>query len=785
VSEQQRTAIQAMGTLTPQTLKESLEEARTRQVSPWDVLIGEKRVSEEAVATTFAQWFKLPHVRLASVSITPEATKALSEALARKYICLPLHVEGRSLLLALANPCDYAAIQAVEFASGLTVRPVVASRTEILDGIDAHYGTAGRAHAFVGQVPDATDFYILTPDGDDLESDTRDTQNAAESPPVVKMCNIILRDAIKAHASDIHLEPGLHDVQVRLRVDGVLRHYMHVPKWLQQAVVSRLKILAKLDIAERRRPQDGRIKVQCQGQPIDIRVSTLPTHFGEKVVMRLLGSAHIPTLQEMGFSEVQGAVVEQALSQPQGMLLVTGPTGAGKSTTLYSLITKRQSVQVNIVTVEDPIEYQVPGINQVQVNTKAGLTFASVLRSILRQDPDVILLGEIRDLATAEIAFQAAMTGHLVLSTLHTNSAVATITRLLDLGVDPFLITSAVTVVIAQRLVRRLCGQCKAPSIPTRNVQEIFRLAQQDMVYDRGSGCAACDQTGYTGRIGLYEILRLTPRLKELITCRASEADLRKMAALEGTRFLLEDAIDKVRQGVTTLEEVRRVIELEADARLRCPQCQACIQQDFATCPYCLLPLKRLCHSCRQALQVAWKSCPYCDARSSQELSVESTPHTLPSTRAAASPSVQLGQTAPPRGSASLPVPKHLRVLVVDDDDSLTQLVRHALSRLPLAMDIVTASDGVEALTIMAQHLPDLVISDVVMPRMDGLTLCQRLREDMRTAFVPIMLLTANTEEADRTQGYLVGTDDYVTKPFTVPDLNARIMRLLRRTYGL
>ena len=732
-------SLQGTGTITPQELKETLEEARTRHVSPWDVLIVEKRVSEDALADTFAQWLTLPRVRIASASVEPEATKAISEALARKHTCLPLKAEGRSLLLAMANPWDYEAIQDVQFASSLMVRPVVASRTEILDGIEAYYVTEGRLQAFVGQVPAATDFRVLTQDGEELDPDTSDTQSAATSGPVVKLCNVIFRDAITAKASDIHLEPELNDVQVRLRVDGVLRQYMQVPKWLQNALVSRLKILARLDITERRRPQDGRIKVQFQKRPIDIRVSILPTHFGEKVVMRLLGSANIPSFREMGFSDAQSAVAEQTLSQPQGMILVTGPTGAGKSTTLYSMIAKRQSVEVNIVTIEDPIEYQVPGINQVQVNTKAGLNFASYLRSILRQDPDVILVGEIRDLETAEITFQAAMTGHLVLSTLHTTGAVATITRLLDLGVDPFLITSAVDLVIAQRLVRRICRQCREPYIPAAEVLETFHMAQGDMVFYRGSGCSACEQTGYNSRIGIYELMRLTPRVKELLTRRATEDDIRKMAALEGTRFLLEDAIDKVRQGLTTLDEVRRVIELEAEDIIR-----------------------HLCESCRQELQPEWKICPYCEARTGQEPGAASTQHTLPGT-----------------------VAKTLRVLVVDDDDDLQKLVRFALSRLPLAIDIVTASDGVEALTIIAQQPPDLVIADVVMPRMDGLTLCQRLREDMRTAFVPIMMLTANTDEADRTKGYLVGTDDYVTKPFTVPDLNARVMRLLRRTYGL
>ncbi|MBI3329544.1 MAG: Flp pilus assembly complex ATPase component TadA, partial [Nitrospinae bacterium] len=711
--------------------------------------------------------------------------RTISEELARKHACLPLKVEGNSLLLAMANPWDYEAIQDVQFASSLMVRPVVASRTEVLDAIEAHYATEDRLQAFVGNVPDAADFRILAQDTEELDLDKLDVRSAAALPPVVKLCNVIILDAIKAQASDIHLEPGLHDVQVRLRVDGVLRSYTQVPKWLQNAVVSRLKILAKLDIAERRRPQDGRIKVQVQRKTMDIRVSTLPTHFGEKVVMRLLGSGQIPSFQEMGFSDAQGATVESSLTQPQGMILVTGPTGSGKTTTLYSMIMKRKSMEVNIVTVEDPIEYQLPGINQVQVNIKAGLTFANCLRSILRQDPDVILVGEIRDLETAEIAFQSALTGHLVLSTLHTNSAVATITRLLDLGVEPFLITSAVLLVMAQRLARRICLRCQERYTPAKELLETFRLTGDDGAFYRGQGCPACGQTGYAGRIGIYEVMRLTPRLKELLHRRASEAEIRKIAALEGTRSLLEGAMEKVRQGVTTLEEVRRVIELEAEEIIRCPKCHAFTHQDFSTCPYCLFPLKRLCESCGQELRLEWKICPYCNTPSGVEPGAQTTQKPLPRASDAEPLAVGLGPATPRGGAVLMPAPKTVHVLVVDDDDSIKRLVRLALSHLSLTIDLLTASDGLEALAVIAQQPPDLIILDVMMPRMDGLTLCQRLREDIRTAFVPIMMLTANTDEADRTKGFLVGTDDYVTKPFSVPDLNARVMRLLRRTYGL
>jgi len=771
------------GIFNQQELEDCLETARRLNKSLWDIIIDEKKVSEDALAETFSKWLKIPRVKVATLTVEPDALKVISEDLARKHEVLPTSIEGKQLVLAMANPTDFDALRDVEFAAGMRVKTVVATRTEIADAIDQNYAPEDRMQDFLANVSDATDFKIVATDKEEVDLDKMDTRSAAELPPVVKMVNLVIHDAIRTSASDIHIEPALNSVQVRLRVDGVLRDYMQVPKWLHNAVVSRLKILAKLDISERRLPQDGRIKVQLQSKPIDIRISTLPTHFGEKVVMRVLGSASIPNFKQMGFNESQTALMEGALNQPQGMILVTGPTGSGKSTTLYGMITKRQSPEVNIVTVEDPIEYQLQGISQVQVNLKAGLTFSACLRSILRQDPDVILVGEVRDLETAEIAFQAAMTGHLVLSTLHTNSSLATIARLLDLGVDPFLITSSVSVIVAQRLARRICSKCKEPYTPSSGLLEKIKMENPDMVFYKGKGCATCAQSGYAGRLGLYEILRLTPTIKELIHRKASENELRKTAGLAGTRFLLEDAMEKVRLGVTTLEEVLRVIQLQEEEIVRCPKCSSFINMDFSSCPYCLYALKNLCSSCGQEMKLDWKICPYCNARSGPATPTEFTQKALPG-EAEPAPGEE-GGPPPKRGPAFLPAPKKPRVLVVDDDDGIKKVIQKALSQLPLEMEIVLAGDGVEALKVIEEQTPDLVITDVMMPRMDGITLCKQLREDLRTAFVPIMMLTANADETNRTKGYLVGTDDYVNKPFSVPDLNARVLRLLRRTYGL
>ena len=774
------------GLLTPKDLERIQEEARRRRVSLLDILLDEKKVSEENLADTMAKWLRLPRVHVASLTVEPNALSAISQELARKHICLPVKLEGKSLVLAMANPADFEAVQALEFSSGLSIRPVVASRTEIQDGISTHYAPDEQLQDFLANVSESSEFNIM-PDEEangDVDLDASASRSAAEQAPVVKMCNLIIQDAVRAGASDIHVEAELNAIRVRLRVDGVLREYMQVPKWLHNPLVSRMKILAKLDISERRLPQDGRIKIQHQGKSIDLRVSTLPTHFGEKVVLRLLGSSSIPGLEQLGFTEPQVGILDVALGQPQGMILTTGPTGSGKSTTLYSCLVRRQSPEVNIITVEDPIEYQIPGINQVQVNVKAGLTFAASLRSILRQDPDIILVGEIRDLETAEIAFQASMTGHLVLSTLHTNSTLATVARLLDIGVDPFLITSSVNVIIAQRLARRVCQRCKEPYTPSSGLLERVKVDEPNVIFYRGKGCQACGNTGFAGRVGIYEILRLTPTIKELINKKASEGELRKAAGLAGTRFLLEEAIDKVRQGITTLEEVLRVIQLQEEEITRCPRCNSFINLDFSTCPYCMHALKYLCDSCGQELKLEWKICPYCNTRVEKAPTAEGALKALPpgASYTAARP---VAGALPPAPLAERATPKKPRILVVDDDDGIKKVVTKALQQLPLDSDIMTAGDGEEALKVVEEHMPDLVISDVMMPHMDGITLCQKLREDFRTAFIPIMMLTASADESNRTKAYMVGTDDYITKPFAVPDLNARVMRLLRRTYGL
>jgi CheY-like chemotaxis protein len=400
-----------------------------------------------------------------------------------------------------------------------------------------------------------------------------------------------------------------------------------------------------------------------------------------------------------------------------------------------------------------------PGINQVQVNAKAGLTFATSLRAILRQDPDIILVGEIRDKETAEIAFHAGMTGHLVFSTLHTNSTVATIARLLDLGLEPYLIASSVNLIIAQRLARSICQACKEPYEPSAPLLERLNLRPGEQIFYHGRGCDVCEQTGYSGRIGLYEVLRFTPKLKRLISQKASEGEMLKAALAGGTRLLLDAALEQVRAGRITVEEVLRIIQIQEEEAHLCPQCSRSISLDFPVCPYCSFVLRRVCAACLQELSSEWQICPYCR------------------TKVAAGPGPVVAPAAKP---AAAP-----RILVVDDDPVSRRLVVKALQKLDLDAEIIEAVNGTQALAEVAAHTPDLIILDVMMPGMSGFEVCQKLRSDLHTAFIPILMLTANTDEDSRTKGFVVGTDDYVGKPFSVLELHARVRRLLRRTYGL
>jgi type IV pilus assembly protein PilB len=817
--KRERPLIQAGG-LSFEEIKNAIVKSSTENRSLIESVLADDRVSEEGLADSLAAYTRFPRVNLATANIDPEAVKLLPQELCRKYFCIPIRVEGRNVLVAMANPTDYRAMQEIEFTIGKTLKVLVCTRTEITDAIDKYYEPEDSLRAFTENLEGPDNLEVIVGGDKEADVDLSETRSQAELPPVIKVVNLIIQDAIAQKATDIHVEPTLNDLQVRTRVDGVLRSLMQLPKWLANPVSTRIKVLARLDIAERRLPQDGRMKVQQDSKTYDLRVSTLPTLFGEKVVLRILSSGlELPTLEQVNLEPSDLRVLMKALTQPQGLILVTGPTGSGKSTTLYACLGYRKSPEVNIVTVEDPVEYQMGGLNQVQVNVKAGLTFAHCLRSILRQDPDVILVGEMRDLETTEIAFHAAMTGHLVLSTLHTNSAISTINRLLDLGVDPVLISSSITLVTAQRLLRKLCNECKQPyEVPPGLLERLGEVSDPTVTYYKPTGCSRCGGTGFTGRMAVHEMLPMNNTVRELVVRKASELEIQQAMRAQGMKFLLQRGMEKVKEGTTTISELFRVLQLEEQEAsfggARCPTCKATIEPDFAVCPNCLTSLKVLCQRCHQQLKMDWKVCPYCKTPVSEEAAVPLLPapasEAIPANSGAAAgaaaalpwpepPVLEVAPEAPPVEAPSVEAPsgeaapppletaleKKPRILIVDDDPSIRMIVAKSLEQLPFEVGTEVASDGTEAVEIAGRDHPDLIVLDVMMPGMDGFEVCQKLRSQIETAFIPIMMLTANPSEEGRIRGFMVGSDDYVSKPFNVAELNARVTRLLRRAYGI
>jgi type IV pilus assembly protein PilB len=495
--------------------------------------------------------YGLPVVDLAKVDITMDCIDMIPADVVNKFMVLPISRQGRVLTLAMANPSNIFAIDDIKFITGLDVQPAVAGEMAIKKAIDKFYATSDSLASIMEGLEDDIE---LVEDAEDDDILGADGQNA----PVVKLVNTLLAEAVKVGASDIHIEPYEKNMRVRYRIDGVLSEVMEPPIKLRNAIISRLKIMAELDIAERRIPQDGRIKLKIGAKKVDLRVSTLPCIFGEKVVMRILDKSNLNLdLADFGMEDDAIKEIYEAIAAPFGMVLVTGPTGSGKTTTLYSCLSKLNSPGSNIMTAEDPVEYNIDGINQVQVREAVGLTFAAALKAFLRQDPNIVMVGEIRDLETGGIATKAALTGHLVLSTLHTNDAPSTINRMIDMGIEPFLVASSTVLIMAQRLVRRICSGCKEQvSLPDDALTGVG-LKPGSPVF-KGKGCEKCNGTGYSGRQGLYEVMPISPEIRELILNRASTKEIRDCARDQGMQTLRDDGLIKVNKGITTIEEVLR-----------------------------------------------------------------------------------------------------------------------------------------------------------------------------------------------------------------------------------
>jgi type IV pilus assembly protein PilB len=683
------------GYLTQEQLQEALERHKTSKGTRLGrLLVDLGYVTEAQICEVLAEQLAIPAADLVAVDVAPDVLARVSKELVAKHTVLPWFVEGKDLYLIMADPTNVAAADAIAFHTGLRVKPVVAPESEVAEAVARFYAAEEQSLAQFENLDLADQLSVVSEQERDAAGE-ESLEQAVQAEPLVKLVNAILVDAIRQGASDIHIEPQEKSVVLRYRVDGLLRQVMTMPKRVQSKVVSRIKIMSYMDISERRKPQDGRTFLRVAGKNYDLRVSTLPTADGEKCVMRVLVQEKAKaSLEELGMDPELLKGFREVLDRPQGMILVTGPTGSGKTSTLYAALNYLRDEATNIVTVEDPVEYRLAGINQVAVQEKAGLSFASGLRSILRQDPDIVMVGEIRDAETAQVAFQAAQTGHLVLSTLHTNDAPSAVTRLVDIGMPAYVVASSLLAVQAQRLVRKLCA-CKL-------------VAPDGTAAPKG--CEACRFTGYKGRVGVYELMRVTPRVRSALVAGASDDVVRRAAQATGMRSMYQDGLAKVAAGITTLEELRRVV-------------------------------------------------PPDDPEQAEPVSL------------------------PAPLSVAVASPRRRRILVVDDDPVLLESLRDLL--LEALYDVATAGDGREALAVVYQDPPDLVVTDLQMPGMDGLELLKRLRGDLATRQIPILFLTVVDSLEDEARAFDLGADDYITKPIQRSRLLGRIQRALVRGHLL
>jgi type IV pilus assembly protein PilB len=513
-------------------------------------------ISEDALLEFLSRLFNAPSVDLKNYEPDPALTRLIPGDVAIKFMALPVAKSGRRLVVAMANPSNIFAIDDIKFITGFEVEPRVASEALLKKGIDRAYDSAGTmADVMKGMEED-----LAVVEEDDGSAEADQGLAGMDEAPIVKLVNSLIADAVRKGASDIHIEPYERSMRVRFRIDGVLQEMMAPPFKFKPAILSRLKIMAELDIAERRVPQDGRIKIKVLNRTIDLRVSSLPTIFGEKIVMRILDKTNLNIdLEKLGFEPQSMKDFVSAIANPYGMVLVTGPTGSGKTTTLYSALSRVNTPEVNVMTAEDPVEYNLDGINQVLVHEDIGLTFSAALKAFLRQDPNIIMVGEIRDLDTASIAVKAALTGQLVLSTLHTIDAASAIGRLIDMGIEPFLVSSSLNLVLAQRLVRKVCAACRRPITLNDEVIAELQLTPKDVetgTFYEGEGCVECNNTGYRGRQGVYEVMPMSPRIGDLVLDRASAGEIKKLAIEQGMLTLRRDALEKLKRGLTSVEEV-------------------------------------------------------------------------------------------------------------------------------------------------------------------------------------------------------------------------------------
>lgn len=605
------------GIITNEQLDKSLKEKADDEFIG-DTIVRLGFATETKIAQALQKHQNRDFVDLKEMQVNPNVAKFLPKELCKKNRLLPVKLDGKNLTIAMADPSDIIKIDNIAMLTGFKVIPVIARSSDILSQIREIYGEG----TDLGMPQDIDETLELEPideidiviEDEEADVSVQELLNSSGVPPIIRIVNAIILEALRYQSSDIHIEPKAKYTIVRYRIDGMLHTKIKIPSHLHPATISRVKILAGMDISERRKPQDGRITIKTGTRIVDVRVSTMPTINGEKVVMRVLDkNAAIKKISGLGVSPDDLQRLDLVIKKPQGILISTGPTGSGKTTMLYSILNEMLKSTKNFETIEDPVEYFLEGANQIYVKEKIGLSFASVLRATMRQDPDVILVGEVRDFETADVAFKAALTGHMVLTSLHTNNTVASITRLIDLGVKTYLISSALEGIIAQRLVRKVCQHCKTPVDPEKDYLKVLKIPEG--TFDSvtiGKGCSRCNNTGYLGRTGIFEIFIMNDEFRQLIGSSYKESEIMNLARAGGMKTLIEDGIDKVRSGTTTLEELIRVIGPPTRYERQCEQCSRMIDIKFLFCPYCGVFKHNICHSCKMPLEEEWTTCPFC-----------------------------------------------------------------------------------------------------------------------------------------------------------------------------
>jgi type II secretory ATPase GspE/PulE/Tfp pilus assembly ATPase PilB-like protein len=709
--------------------------------SYWEAAVRRGHITEDALLEALSKRFRMRIANL--MSVTQAARELVPEQLARKYRILPLAITDSLLDIATADPHDLDCERTLAFATGRTVRMQLASPLKIADRLEEVYRLDNAVDKLLQKV--AGKYEVQTQAPTEEVADIALSADSANARPLIQLVDHILAEGIASRASDIHLEPEEGGVAIRYRIDGVLRQSMVLPRAVGVPLVSRIKIISGLDIADRLRPQDGRSRVTVNGASVDLRVSTLPAAHGEKIVIRILDArSTVLSLDSLGLNPDEKERILLLLQMREGVILVTGPTGSGKTTTLYSMLRHAQQRKVNIVTVEDPVEYRLAGIVQVQVNEKAGLTFASALRSILRQDPDIVLVGEIRDKETAMTAVQASLTGHLVLSTLHTIDAASSVTRLVDIGIESYKLAGAMKGIVAQRLIRLLCPACKTAStdpIPDR----LRRWVPEGTTLYREVGCAECSQTGYRGRRAITEVLITTPELERRVTANESGERLAEAAREGGMKSLWESGVQHALRGDTSFEELLRILEMPALPEA--PQRQRPREE----------PPRRT-------------SSPAVAPRSSgAQRAVAPSRVSAPMVRDEAFQLID--EVHAGRGGKT--------VLIVEDEEPLRRVLRDLLERD--GFHVLEANNGVQALDQIDRGAPDVVVLDLNLPQLDGFGVLSRLRSRPATAHLPVIILTAQGDEDSEVRVLEGGADDFLTKPFRPRALSARLHTLLNR----